>query len=226
LRLDERRSRLVIGGRRLRFNREVQLAPSAATPGALAAAATFRGYCGADEIGDVQAQLVVCYGRPAPARLKGFDRAKALQAAGAAGMLLIAAPGLPGEPIRWPFAYSRSVMPLEEAAKVKVGAPFVQGVLNPDALARLTARAGEILKAGAAGADLPRMELGTLLRGRAKWRRRWRRCIQGEHGRRDCSHGAAVQGQCTVEVFESLGQRPFLLAIYRDPARVEQFVRH
>ncbi|OYU35572.1 M28 family peptidase [Novosphingobium sp. PASSN1] len=160
LRLDEARSRLVIGGTRLRFNREVQLAPSAATPGALAAAVTFRGYCGADEIGDVRGQLVVCYGRPAPARLNGFDRAKALQAAGAAGLLLIAAPGLPGEPIRWPFAYSRSVMPLAEAVKAKVGAPFVQGVLNPDALARLTARAGEILKAGAAGADLPRVELG------------------------------------------------------------------
>lgn len=164
LRLNEAASRLTIGGQRLRFNREVQLAPSAATPKALAAAATFRGYCSADEIGDVKGQLVVCYGRPAPARLKGFDRAKALREAGAAGMLLIAAPGLPGEPIRWPFAYSRSVMPLEDAVKVKVnvkaGPPWFQGVLNPDALARLTTRAGDILKAGAAGADLPRVELG------------------------------------------------------------------
>lgn len=160
LRLSEAASAFRIGGKRLAFNREVQLAPSAATPAALAAAATFRGYCGADEIADVGGKLVVCYGRPAPARLKGFDRAKALQAAGAAGMLLIAAPGLPGEPIRWPFAYSRSVMPLEDAVKAKAGAPFVQGVLNPDALGRLTPRAGAILQAGAAGADLPRVELG------------------------------------------------------------------
>lgn len=160
LRLDEARSRLSIGGQRLRFNREVQLSPAAATPGALAATATFRGYCSADEIGDVKDQLVVCYGRPAPARLKGFDRAKALREAGAAGMLLIAAPGLPGEPIRWPFAYSRSVMPLEDAAKAKAGRPWLQGVLNPDALERLTGQAGEILKAGAAGVDLPRVELG------------------------------------------------------------------
>lgn len=160
LRLDEARSRLVIGGQRLRFNREVQLSPSAATPKALAAPATFRGYCSKDEIADVQGQLVVCYGRPAPARLKGFDRAKALREAGAAGMLLIAAPGLPGEPIRWPFAYSRSVMPLEEAVKTKAGTPWLQGVINPDALARLTGQAGEILKAGAAGADLLRVELG------------------------------------------------------------------
>jgi Peptidase family M28 len=160
LRLDEAQSVLGIGGARLRFNREVQLAPSARTPKALAAPATFRGYCAADEIGDVRGQLVVCYGRPAPARLEGFDRAKALQEAGAAGMLLIAAPGLPGEPIRWPFAYSRSVTPLEEVAKVKAGPPWLQGVLNPAALARLTPRTAEILNAGAAGADLPRVELG------------------------------------------------------------------
>lgn len=160
LRLDEARSRLVIGGKALRFNREVQLSPSAATPKALAGAATFRGYCSADEIADVKGQLVVCYGRPAPARLKGFDRMKALQDAGAAGMLLIAAPGLPGEPIRWPFAYSRSVMPLEEAVKAKAGPTFLLGVLNPDSLARLTGQADAILKAGAAGADLPRVELG------------------------------------------------------------------
>lgn len=159
LRLDEARSRLEIGGQRLAFNREVQLAPSATMPGTLSAAATFRGYCAKDEIGDVTGQLVVCYGRPAPARVKGFDRVKALREAGAAGMLLIAAPGLPGEPIRWPFAYSRSVTPLEEAAK-PAGAAWLQGVLNRDALARLTDKADAILKAGAVGADLPRVELG------------------------------------------------------------------
>ena len=161
LRFTEARSRFMIGGKRLAFNRELQLVPSAATPKALSAAVTLRGYCGKDEIGDVRAKLVVCYGRPAPARLRGFDRAAALQAAGAAGMLVIAAPGLPGEPIRWPFAYSRSVMPLESAVKAKAGAPFLQGVLNPDALARLTARAGEILRSGAAERDLPQVELGS-----------------------------------------------------------------
>ncbi|GEN99984.1 hypothetical protein NSE01_18170 [Novosphingobium sediminis] len=160
LRLDEARSRLTVGGQALRFNREVQLSPSAATPKSLTAAATFRGYCSQAEIADVKGQLVVCYGRPAPARLKGFDRLKALQDAGAAGMLLIAAPGLPGEPIRWPFAYSRSVTPLEEVAVARGGAPWLQGVLNPDSLARLTGQADAILKAGAAGADLPRVELG------------------------------------------------------------------
>lgn len=160
LQLDEARSRISIGGQRLRFNREVQLTLSAGMPKALAVPATFRGYCSADEIGDVRGKLVVCYGRPAPARVKGFDRARSLQAAGAAGMLVIAAPGLPGEPIRWPFAYSRSVTPVGWN-KVAPGADqFVEGIFNPDSLARLTARAAEILQGGAAGADLPRIELG------------------------------------------------------------------
>ena len=160
LRLDEARSRLTIGGQQLRFNREVQVGPVPHEPLSLTAGATFRGYCSEAEIADVKGQLVVCYGRPSPARLKGFDRVTALRAAGAAGMLLIAAPGLPGEPIRWPFAYSRTVTPLDLVVKSEAGPPFVQGVLNPDALGRLTARADEILKVGAASADLPRVDLG------------------------------------------------------------------
>ncbi len=160
LRLDEAKSRLTIGGQALRFNHEVQVGPVEPGATSLTAPATFRGYCSADEIADVKGQLVVCYGRPAPARLKGFDRAKALREAGAAGMLLIAAPGLPGEPIRWPFAYSRSVTPLEEVVKAKAGPSFMQGVLNPDAFSRLTEQADGILRAGAASADLPRVELG------------------------------------------------------------------
>ncbi|MFM9935317.1 MAG: M28 family peptidase [Novosphingobium sp.] len=160
LRLNEAASRLTIGRKRLAFNREVLLSALDTAPLRLAAAVTFRGYCGADEIGGVKGKLAVCYGRPAPARLKGFDRVKSLREAGAAGMLLIAAPGLPSEPIRWPFAYSRSVVPLEDSAKAAGGAPFLHGTLNPDSLARLTSRAAEILRKGRAGADLPRVDLG------------------------------------------------------------------
>jgi predicted Zn-dependent protease len=58
-RLDEARSRLTIGGRALRFNREVQLSGLELAPTALSAAATFRGYCGKDEIADVRGKLVV-----------------------------------------------------------------------------------------------------------------------------------------------------------------------
>lgn len=158
LRLDSTRSAMTLGGRRLRFNEAVTITPDSGTPARLAAPATFRGYCGPGEIAGVKGQLVLCYGRPAPARLAGFDRLRALREAGAVGMLLIAAPGLPGEPIRWPFAYSRSVT-FAGSAPVGVGA-FLSGTLNPAALAGLIPDARTVLARGAAGADLPRHELG------------------------------------------------------------------
>lgn len=158
-RVDEARSSLVVGGKMFAFNREVQLSPSPDTPERLSVPATFRGYCGADDLADVRGKLVICYGRPMPKRLGAFDRPKALRAAGATGMLTIAAPGLAGEPIRWPFAYSRTMAFAGKQAKS--GAPFLSGVLNPDALARILPNAAGVLAKGAAGADLPHADLGT-----------------------------------------------------------------
>lgn len=162
-RLDSARSAMTLGGRPLRFNEAVTITPDAGTPARLTAPATFRGYCGPGEIDGVKGHLVLCYGRPAPARLAGFDRLRALRAAGAVGMLLIAAPGLPGEPIRWPFAYSRSVTfagPGQSGASLSDEDRFLFGTLNPAALAGLIPDARTLLARGAAGADLPRHELG------------------------------------------------------------------
>ena len=158
LRLDEAHSALSIGGVALAFNLEVLLSPGPDTPAHLATGTTFRGFCGPNDIADVSGKLVVCYGRPAPVRLAGFDRAKALRAAGAAGMLTIAAPGLASEPIRWPFAYSRSVS--IAGTQAPTGKPFLAGTLNPDAVARILPDAAAVLAKGAAGADLPHAELG------------------------------------------------------------------
>ena len=129
LRLDEAHSAIVLHGQNLALNREVLLSPTADTPLHLNVPATYRGYCGPDDIDDVAGKLVLCYGRPAPAWLNGFDRSKALRAASAAGMVLIAAPGLAGEPIRWPFAYSRSVG--FAGLGGATGKPFLTGTLNP-----------------------------------------------------------------------------------------------
>lgn len=158
LRVDEAHSAITLAGQALALNREVLLSPTADTPPHVAAPATFRGYCAPEDIADVAGKLVVCYGRPAPARLKDFDRARALRGGGAAGMLLIAAPGLASEPIHWPFAYSRSVTIAGTARPA--GTPFLLGTLNPAALARLTPDAARILGHGAAGADLPHADLG------------------------------------------------------------------
>jgi hypothetical protein len=158
LRLDETRSSIAIGGRALRFNHDVTLTLDRDMPRQLSAPASFRGYCGPGEIGDVRGKLVVCYGRPAPTRLNGFDRAKALRSAGALGMLTIAAPGLAGEPIRWPSAYSRSVTIAGQAAPVRP--PFLMATLNPDSLGRLMPGGADVLAKGATGADLAAAELG------------------------------------------------------------------
>ncbi len=131
LRVDEAHSAITLRGVTLALNREVLVSPTLDTPLHMAAPATYRGYCGPDDIADVSGKLVVCYGRPAPPRLNGFDRAKALQKAGAAGMLLVAAPGLASEPIQWPFAYSRSVTIAGKNAAT--GRPFLTGILNPHA---------------------------------------------------------------------------------------------
>ena len=121
-RVDEAHSSITLGATKLALNREVQVTLSPDTPAHVSALATFRGLCGPDDLDGVTGKLVVCYGRPAPARLNGFDRSAALRKAGAVGMLLIAAPGLASEPIRWPFAYSRDVAPAGE--RKASGTPF------------------------------------------------------------------------------------------------------
>jgi len=130
-RVDEAASTISLRGTPLALNREVLISPGPDTPTHVDAPASYRGYCGPDDLGDVAGKLVVCYGRPAPARLSGFDRAAALRARGAAGMLLIAAPGLASEPIEWPFAYSRSVT-FAGTAKAG-GSPFFSAIVNPRA---------------------------------------------------------------------------------------------
>ena len=169
LRVDEAHSTITLAGRALAFNREVLLSPVPDTPRRVDAPATFRGFCAPEDIAGVAGKLVVCYGRPAPARLKDFDRARALRAGGAAGMVVIAAPGLAAEPIHWPFAYSRSVT-IAGAASAPA-APFLLGTLNPAVLVRLLPDASQILARGAVGADLPHADLGTFVADIAIMRR-------------------------------------------------------
>ncbi len=156
LRVDEAHSAITLGGKPLLLNRELHLSPNGPRQLQLAASATFRGLCGPGDIIDVSGKLVICYGSPAPPQLKGFDRAAALQAAGAAGMLVIAAPGLASEPIHWPFAYSRTVTFKTDYYPK----PFLAGSLNPEAFARLMPDGSSVLGKGASGADLAHADLG------------------------------------------------------------------
>jgi hypothetical protein len=163
--IDDAHTRITINGQPLAMNSEVTLVPLAEGPTGLDVPATFRGYCGPGDIADVTGKMVLCYGRPAPARLGRFDRAAAIKAAGAVGMLTIAAPGLASEPIRWPFAYSRTVRFAGEAARpvrIPEDRPVLNGQLNPAVLARLMPGA-DVLSAGAAGRDLAPRDLGRFI---------------------------------------------------------------
>src|SRR4051812_38141810 len=54
------RARLDVGGRPLRFLQDVTI-PAQAAPASLEAALAYRGYCGADVLGDVRGKLVICH---------------------------------------------------------------------------------------------------------------------------------------------------------------------
>ena len=101
-------ARVDVEGRPLRFLHDVT--PSAQTaPATLDVALAYRGYCGADALGDVRGKLVICHAARRPGLPTAEQRRVALQQAGAAGMIAIADPGFTVEPPRWPAAYARSV---------------------------------------------------------------------------------------------------------------------
>lgn len=102
------RGRLDVGGRPLRLLHDVTLRAQTA-PAALEGALAYRGYCGADVLGDVRGKLVICHATRRPGLPNDEQRRQALQQAGAAGIISIADPGFTVEPPRWPAAYMRSV---------------------------------------------------------------------------------------------------------------------
>ncbi|WP_375391349.1 M28 family peptidase [uncultured Sphingomonas sp.] len=125
-------------------------------PARLDAPLAYRGYCGAAALGDVRGRLVICHATRKPGLPGDADRAAALRAGGAAGMIAIADPGFTVEPPRWPFAYARSVRLATQPAPAG-GLP--QLTLNADALGALIAGSGQdaarLIADGSAGRPLP-----------------------------------------------------------------------
>ena len=93
----------------LAFLQQFTLAANPGLPATLEAPLAFRGYCSKAEAGDLTGKLAVCFG----ARRKGLptarDRAQAVRAAGALGIITVDDPSFTLEPPRWPEAYARSV---------------------------------------------------------------------------------------------------------------------
>lgn len=166
-------ARFAVGGKPLRFLYDVTLAPSEVTPSVIDAPVAYRGYCGADTLGDVRGKLVICHGTHGPGLPGDAARTAALRAAGAAGLITIADPGFTVEPPRWPFAYARSVRLASSPADRDL---LLRLTLNAAALDPFLRGSGQsaaaLIAAGSVGAALPNFDLPDRLQATLKIERR------------------------------------------------------
>lgn len=162
------RASIQVGDRPLAFLRDITV--PASIPESIDGALAYRGYCGADALGDVRGKFVVCHATRRAGLPNDQDRRAALTAAGAAGLISIADPGFTIEPPRWPFAYVRSVTlsgsPGASAPAQRTGLTTL--TLNAAALGTLIAgssrNADSLVAAGSAGTPLPSFDLNDRLR--------------------------------------------------------------
>lgn len=151
----------------LRFLYEITTAPTANTLAVATGVLVFRGYCGADAIGeDVKGKIVVCFGTQRAGLPGAAERAANARAHGAIGVVNVDDPYFTIEPPRWPYAYARSVT-LEEP-KVPVinrrGTPTLPSMrLSAAGFTKLLASTGQdaaaILKTGGAKGPLTNFDL-------------------------------------------------------------------
>jgi len=161
LRVDPSGTNIRVAGATLKLLHDVTLRPSSAMPTTPSAPVAFRGYCGADALGDVRGKIVLCYGWRRAGLTTAAERGAAVEKAGAAGIVTIADPGFTVEPMRWPVAYARTMSPVGSSPPGQDR--LLVATLNPDALGRVLAGSGQdaaaILTAGSAGRPLPSFDL-------------------------------------------------------------------
>lgn len=151
-------TRISAGSRQLRLLHDITLRPSPGMPRTLDAALVFRGYCGADVLGDVRGKVVLCYGWRRPGLTTGAQRQDAVEKAGAVGLISIADPGFTIEPVRWPAAYARTMSLPGEA--LPAGDRMMVATLNADALPRVIGgAAADVIAQGSAGKPLANIDL-------------------------------------------------------------------
>ena len=161
LRITKAGTQIAVGNRPLRLLYDILPRPSANMPTALDAPLLFGGYCAHGSLGDARGKVVLCYGWRRAGLTTGADRLKAVELAGAAGMLSIADPGFTEEPTRWPMAYARAVAPVGTPAPA--ADHLLLATLNAAALASVIAGSGhdaaQLLALGSAGKPLPRFDM-------------------------------------------------------------------
>ena len=147
--------------RNLRLMYEVYPTSFRGAAAPIRASLTVRGACGVDDLKDVAGKIVLCLGgqRGSPSRIPDARKA------GAAGVLIVDDPFYSLEPVRWPFAYARSVtLRPAPSAHVAASAPAVfTALLNADTFQQMlqgTDHDGAaLLKSAAAKQSMPSFDL-------------------------------------------------------------------
>ena len=163
------------GGRlKLVFLHDISVRPTDQLAATLDAPLTFRGYCGADNVADVEnaadtsrGKVVVCFNTKRAGLPSAADRIKAAAAAGAAGVILVDDPYFTIEPPRWPAAYARTVS--IEGSPPPTAARLPVMTMSAEAFKALVGPSGStdlLLKAGGAKEDLPNFDFGARLSAR------------------------------------------------------------
>ncbi|MEO7051123.1 MAG: M28 family peptidase [Rhodanobacter sp.] len=152
---------ITVGKHPLRLLYDIFPRTSPAMPVTLDAPLMFGGYCAPGTLGDARGKVVLCYGWSRAGQTSRGDRFKAVQQAGATGILDIDDAGFTEEPTRWPMAYARHVAPV--GTPISASDHLLAAQLNADALAPAIAGSGhdavQLLALGLAGKPLPRFDV-------------------------------------------------------------------
>lgn len=152
---------MAMGDHPLRLLYDILPRPSPGMPTTIDAPVMFGGYCAPGTLEHARGKIVLCYGWNRGGLTTCANRLKAVQQAGAAGILDIPDPGFTVEPTRWPMAYARTVAPV--GASSPAGNRLLVAMLNADALTPAIAGSGhdaaELLALGLAGKPLPHFDV-------------------------------------------------------------------
>lgn len=152
---------IAVGRHPLRLLYDIFPRTSPDMPATLDAPMMFGGYCAPGTLGEARGKVVLCFGWSRAGLTRRADRARAVQQAGAVGILEIADPGYDVEPTRWPMAYARMVAPV--GAPAAAADHLLTALLNAQALAPAIAGSGhdaaQLIAWGSAGKPLPQFDV-------------------------------------------------------------------
>jgi peptidase M28-like protein len=159
-----------VGSHPLRLLHDILPRTSPGMPTAIDAPVRFGGYCAPGTLGDAQGKIVLCYGWRRAGLTSRADRLKAVEEAGAIGILDLPDPGFTQEPTRWPAPYAREVATV--GAPPPAGDRLLVASLNTEALAPFIAGSGheaaQLLALGIDGKPLPHFDVPAQFRAQFK----------------------------------------------------------